>query len=166
MLHLGTECKTFSKARKHDGMAPPIRCPYTLKALATCTAEERGRVEMGTKMAKVSFDLAGRMGKAHAIWTQENPHSSLIWKMDEAQRMLNNSRAYFVNFPMCAYGSMSKKAAKILTNWKTANWLNRKCCGRSWKHQHVHLEGQILHPLTSKLTWRTSLAQEYPTQLV
>ena len=166
MLHLGTECKTFSKARKHDGMAPPIRCPHTLKALATCTADERARVEMGTKMAEVSFDLAERMGKAQAIWTLENPRSSLIWKMKKAQRMLSGSRAYFAEFPMCAYGSMSKKATKILTNWKTASWLNRKCCGRSWKHEHVHLEGQVLHPMTNKLTWRTSLAQEYPTQLV
>ena len=120
MLHLGTECKTFSKARKDDGMAPPIRCPHTFNALPTCTAEERASVELGTKMAEASFDLAQRMSKAQAIWTLENPHSSMIWQMKEAQLMLKESTAYFVRFPMCAYGSMSKKATKILTNWATA----------------------------------------------
>ena len=166
MLHLGTECKTFSKAHKDDEGPPPIRCPHTLNALPTCTAEERASVELGTRMAEASFDLAESMGKVKKTWTLENPHSSMIWQMKEAQLMLSESKAYFVSFPMCAYGSMSKKNTNILTNWATAKWLTRKCCGKSWRHQHVHLKGQILHPGTNKLTWRTSLAQEYPTQLV
>ena len=111
MLHLGTECKTFSKARKDDGMAPPIRCPHTLNALPTCTAEERARVELGTKMAEVSFDLAERMGKAQKTWTLENPHSSMIWQMKEAQLMLSKSRAYFVSVLTAACRRKTRKSS-------------------------------------------------------
>ena len=108
MLHLGTECKSFSKASKYDGRAPPIRCQYSLKPLSSCNAEQKASVEIGSRLAEISFDLAGRMCKAQAFWTLE----------------------------------------------------------KSWRHKHIHLEGQILHPLTNELTWRTSLAQEYPTELV
>ena len=81
--HFGTECKTFSRARRHDGKAPPIRHPETLKPLPSCNKEQREKVLLGTRMAEMTFQLCTQLELKNAAWTVENPASSMIWNMEE-----------------------------------------------------------------------------------
>ena len=166
-LHCGTECKTFSSARKFDGRGPPpIRCPETLAALATCSKKQRADVELGTSMAQMSCNFAKEMTTVGQCWTIENPDTSLIWKLPEMRDLIAKG-AFFIEFPMCAWGSLSMKPTKVLSNWVAGKeHLNRKCPGTSWPHIHFPLQGTFKHPKTGEETFHTKVAQEYPARLV
>ena len=66
---------------------------------------------------------------------------------------------------MCAYGNVSQKPTKLLTN-ANLEALQQYCPGTCWWHEHVKMVGQVYHPRLRRDVWRTSLAQEYPARLV
>ena len=59
LVHMGTECKSFSMAPRDDGKGPrQTRDHTTLEPLERCTLKERDKVIMGTRMAVLSFEIA------------------------------------------------------------------------------------------------------------
>ena len=125
LLHWGTECKTFSAARRWDGGPPPIRHPETLEPLWRCTQAEREAVWMGTKMGALTFRLCWLCVEKGCYFTVENPDRSMSWNMTSCCEFLKARPAWLLPFPMCAFGSVSLKDTKLLTNWPAASTLAR-----------------------------------------
>ena len=128
--------------------------------------KERKKVLLGTKMAVLSFEIAAHCEAKRTLFIVENPETSMLWKMNGCMKLISDNKAGFVEFDMCAYGSLSKKPAKLFTNWGDAGALRWQCPGKSCFHQHVALENEVWHPRKKRRVFRTSLAQEYPTYLV
>ena len=133
------ECCTFSRARgrpvpgaRHWPQAlRSTRHPYGLPDLGRPEhLSDRKRVEIGNAIAEITFEdaaVAHAAGKGIVI---ENPASSFMWEIEEAQRLAGQPgmcRAVFCN---CMFrGGKRRKQTAVLTNIEElCNEIDQRMC--------------------------------------
>ena len=163
LVHFGTPCTTFSRARRDDGGPPPIRSPEHLNEIPGILADDQVKVDMGTEFLDITISLAALASEFDAAWTIENPLSSMMWLMPQMIELQATLAAATVELHMCAYGALSMKPTLIPCSGKHLQNLERKCPGKSSVHKHVELKGWKW--VNDKQVYLTKLAQVYPDQL-
>lgn len=122
MIHLGTPCTIWSRARHSIQDHYRARCKELL----------------GIRFAVFSARLIQRqLSKGH-FFSLENPWGSLLWRFEPITQFLRDSRCFFIVFDACQYGAPFKKSTAILTNLEILAQLAKRCDGR---HTHVTLRG-------------------------
>ena len=163
LVHFGTPCTTFSRARRDDGGPPPIRSPEYLNGIPGIPVDDQSRVDMGTEFLDITISLAALATEFDAAWTIENPLSSMMWLMPQMIELQANLAAAKVEMHMCAYGALSMKPTLILCSGKHFLHLDKRCPGKSSEHKHIELKGWKW--VDGKKVYLTKLAQVYPDQL-
>ena len=131
LVHFGTPCTTFSRARRDDGGPPPIRSPEYLNGIPGIPADDQARVDMGTEFLDITVRLAALASEFDAAWTIENPLSSMMWLMPQTIELQACLAAARVELHMCAYGALSMKPTMILCSGKHFLHLDKRCPGKS-----------------------------------
>ena len=122
MIHLGTPCTVWSRAR------------HNLKNWQKARDKEAKGVACAIFTAVV-IRLALALG---IKFTLENPQSSRLWKFGPIAQIFSDRRVYFYTFHMCAFGAPHKKGTSVLTNIEELYSLEKRCSG---KHKHEQLRG-------------------------
>ena len=148
MVHLGTPCTAWSRAR------------HGIKNLQKARLKEQHAVATALFTCKVIRECLKR-GVAFSL---ENPSSSRLWQFQPLLDIIADKRVFFVHFDMCMFGEPHRKSTSVLTNEPALIELGRQC---SKDHKHVQLRGSVRAKIDGiwKTINRTSLAGEYPVKL-
>ena len=110
LVHFGTPCTTFSRARKHgDGGPPPIRSEKFLNGIPGISDADLEKVQLGTKFLDISLFLGDMVAAHGGHWTIENPGSSMLWIMPQTVQHTDKHSAKVFKLDMCAFGSEHMK---------------------------------------------------------
>ena len=149
MVHLGTPCTIWSKAR------------HNVKESARTRAREEG----GLELALFSCEVIQACNRCHVHYALENPATSKLFNFEPLQRAIMMRKHYVVTFDMCSYGEPYKKDTKVVTSLNALSKLERHC---SHRRHAVWLKGQVKWSedgCKEKYVNRTKLAGAYPQLL-
>ena len=89
IVHFGTPCTSFSKARRlGDGGPGPIRSPDHLLGIPGIPAADLAKVKLGTKLLDITLQWTQLALQAGSQITIENPASSMIWLMPDMVKLI------------------------------------------------------------------------------
>ena len=149
-IHVAIPCRSYTRARRSDvhGTVPTVRSEARPEGWGHPVAEEGNR-----HLAAMEVVLL-EAAKAGATVSVENPWDSYLWETEKMKRLAKRLNLESVYIDQCAYGGMSKKPTRILTN---ANWMQavNLTCNQVRQHKHSKLEGKVWD------LWKTSKAAEY-----
>ena len=83
IVHFGTPCTTFSRARRYDGGPPPLRSNEFLDGIPRIPIEDLLAVQQGTAFLELSLEWGALVLKAKGSFSLENPESSMLWLMPQ-----------------------------------------------------------------------------------
>ena len=163
LVHFGTPCTTFSRARRNDGGPPPIGSDKFLFGIPGISLLDAENVKLGTLFLDLTLHWCFMIAKAAGNWTIENPAGSMLRIMPQTLSFIKLFEPCVVVLDLCSYGSESQKPTKFLASDPKFNVLAASCPGIGPSHVHVKLEGKVLHE--GKWVYRTKRAQVYPLAL-
>ena len=148
MIHLGTPCTVWSRAR------------HNLKNWKKARLSETRGVACAL-FTSVVIRLALSLGIRFSL---ENPQSSRLWRFGPIETIFKDKRIHFFSFHLCQYGASYKKATSIMTNTKELEALVKLCSGG---HKHVQLRGSERVKIDGEYITRnrTAGAGAYPLHL-
>lgn len=148
MIHLGTPCTVWSRAR------------HNLKNWKKARQSETRGVACALFTAVV-IRLALSLGIRFSL---ENPQSSRLWRFGPIETIFKDKRIHFFSFHLCQYGAAYKKATSIMTNTKEFETLVNICSGG---HKHLQLRGSERVKIDGEYVTRnrTAGAGAYPSHL-
>ena len=161
-IHFGTPCSSFSQARKDDGGPPPLRSAEFVTGLRGLSQRDQEKVELGNSLLALSVELIYHCHRYGVKWSLENPATSFMWDMPNMRQLQNALKPSFVTFDMCRFGSSHLKPTTIWSSF-CLQALALRCDKAVRPHEHVPLHGTIV--INGKKTFKTRLAQVYPSQL-
>ena len=92
LVHFGTPCATFSRARKAgDGGPPPLRTDDQLQGVPGLDPDDAEKVRLGTLFLDITLELCRAIALAGGHWPIKNPESSMLWLMPQVQAFLGIS---------------------------------------------------------------------------
>ena len=158
LVHFGTPCTTFSRARKHgDGGPPPIRSDKHLYGIPGISPDDAEKVRLGTRFLDISLELADLVFQHKGAWSIENPASSMLWLMPQVLLFIAQHPHVRNQLDMCQFGGDSKKPTVFLASGAFLAQISRQCPGETSDHVHVPLKGTVW--IDGKEIFRTKLAQ-------
>ena len=108
LVHFGTPCTTFSRARKYGDNGPdPIRSKEFLFGIPGISAHDAEKVRFGTLFLDITIELAKLVAGHGGHWSIENPLSSMMWIMPQMIQLMTGQ--FRNELDMCAYAGLSKK---------------------------------------------------------
>jgi hypothetical protein len=134
-----------------------------LRPLQGISEKNRQKVIDGTRCMQFTVDLAIFATAWGALWSIENPWSSLMWGETGMIGLIKFTAAFWIYVDFCMYGSKYRKPTAILTTALCLDLLGREC-DPQLKHKHLVLKGMIWCPVLNAQIFRTKLAQIYPPQ--
>ena len=166
---MAREMRTTSTWPFHAEATPRPDSPINTGTWRQCAPKRNQKAgdpvaEEGSKhLAAVEIILMEAV-KGGATVSVENPWDSFLWETAKMKKLEKRLGLTAVYLDQCAYGGMSKKPTKILTN---APWMQtvNLTCGQVRQHKHSKLEGKVWDPVTKGMVWKTSRAAEYPSGL-
>jgi hypothetical protein len=164
LVHFGTPCTTFSRARKHgDGGPPPIRSEQFLEGVPGISTKDQDKVRLGTQFLDITLLLCEMVVNHGGHWSIENPSSSMLWIMPQTIALLGLRNSFLFTLDMCAFGSEHMKPTTFASSHACLQGMVRKCPGLSLNHVHIPLQGTVM--VNGEEVFRTKLAQVYPEEL-
>ena len=164
MVHFGTPCTTFSRARRDDGGPPPLRNEQFLLGLGSLSELNAEKVRLGNLFLDITIDLVLCVVSAGGHWSIENPAGSMIWLMPQMLALLAKVHSDRYYLDMCAFSAKHKKPTVFVSSVALLADFVKVCPGCSTKHVHFTLQGRVRGP-NGKWIWATKLAQAYPGPL-
>lgn len=166
-LHLGTPCKSFSRARDVPPGPMPLRSDARPLGLDDLKPHDQVKVFIGNLFMRFSALLLRLARSFNFPATLENPARSRLWLCPPIKSLINKKFTQFAITHYCAWGTQWKKATGFLGIHICLDRLdNARClcakrgiCGHSGK-PHVQLHGRDQFG-----NWLTKQAQPYPPKL-
>ena len=109
MVHFGTPCTTFSRARRDDGGPPPLRNEQFLLGLSGLSELNAEKVRLGNLFLDITIDLVLCVVSAGGHWSIENPAGSMLWLMPQLLALFAKVQANRYYLDMCAFSAKHKK---------------------------------------------------------
>ena len=159
-VHIAFPCRSYTRARRQDehGYVEVVRSDQSPMGWGHPVSEE-GNAHL---VAVVTLCL---LALEHGTtFSLENPWDSFAWICPIMIKLLKKPGVRQILLDQCAYGGMSQKPTRIVTN---TEWMTRVCrtCLDVTRHRHSKLEGKIWCYLEERLVWKTKKAAEYPLGL-
>ena len=166
-LHFGLDCKTWSRARKNDGLGPPpLRSDQFLFGLPDLGRSDQNKVDTASSILENILSLTEEAVSAGLFVTIENPATSRLWMTPQLLELANVCNAKFHRVDYCQYNVPWRKATIFLAfNLPELDGVLRTCsgtqsrCSASGK-RHITLRGK-----DAQGTFWTSRAGPYPPSL-
>ena len=167
-VHLGTPCKSWSRARDRHGGPPPLRSNDHIWGLPDRRPGDQIAINIGSILARFTVSVLFACRHMHIPGTMENPASSRIWLCPPVKRFLASSGTDFAITDFCQWGTPWLKptaSAGVYIDLEPIRLRCRfrsdpnKCCSRSGCRHQV-LAGQ-----TSEGVFWTLVAEAYPRRL-
>jgi hypothetical protein len=163
-VHIGTPCKSWSRARDRPGGPPPLRSNSEVWGLPGLSPGDQLKVHVGNTLARFSMSVMFAARFANIACSLENPASSRLWITPPAKRLLTSSRVSDVVSDFCQWGTSWLKPTRIVGVCLDLSRLARRCnfrsnnfvCSRSGC-RHQQLCGQA----EGGKFW-TEIAEAYP----
>ncbi|CAK0814978.1 unnamed protein product [Prorocentrum cordatum] len=130
-VHVGLDCKTWSRARKNDGRGPsPLRDDANLHGLPLLAAADAEKVRIANRLLANVLRLLAAAVEAGVPFSLENPRSSRLWLVPKLLDMARDAHAEWASVDYCQYQVPWKKATTfLLFNWLPAQPSLRLCTG-------------------------------------
>lgn len=165
-VHLGTPCYSFSRARDHPGVPPPLRSDGSPLGLPNLKPHDQRKVQVGNLLMYFSCWVLHLCLQLHIPGTLGNPRRSRLWICPSVLRWLKGRHSTIAEVTFCAFGMPWKKPTRFYGVHTNLDQLmlhycpgaKRGCCLLTGK-LHVTLCGQ------TNGVWRTKLAEPYPIKL-
>ena len=97
------------------------------EGLPVLSAIRREKVTLGNALAEVAVKLCQAMSLAGALWTWEQPWTSLMWIYPPVKAFLAKCGEAFAYVDVCSYGAPWKKPTGLAANFKKILELVRYC---------------------------------------
>ncbi len=149
VVHLGTPCTVFSRAR------------HFIRNKVRAAEKER----VGVELALFSAEVIQTCERYSVKWSLENPRNSRLFEMIGLAKLLAQQHVHRVEVDYCMYGERFRKPTSIFTNIPELDLLSKRCCHR--KHEET-LRGseRIVVDGISRSQPKTVRAGAYPQRLV
>ena len=166
IVHLGTPCHSFTRARERGNGPGPLRSSSCPLGLPDLSALDKQKVVTGNALALLSSQILTLCYKRGIPAGLENPALSRLWELPSFLRLAKLEYVKTVKFDFCLYGAPWRKRTQVMYFWVDIAPLARLCtshhgsCDRTTR-PHQILEGK--KPGTS-IFW-TAIAEPYPKGL-
>ncbi|CAK0835229.1 unnamed protein product [Prorocentrum cordatum] len=103
-LHFGLGCKTWSRARKNDGLGPPpLRSDQHLFGLPALAPADQRTIDSANVIFRNILSLVEKAVAANLFVLIENPASSRLWMTPQLLDLANAYKAKFHRVDYCQY---------------------------------------------------------------
>ena len=166
-LHLGIDCKTFTRARRPGGGPPPLRSNAYPWGFPDLTGANEKKVALSNRLVQFSIKCCRLATKRGIPWTIENPRTSILWKVPQVSSLMKWARAEEGKFDYCQFGMRWRKSTDFRGTLPGLSLASRRCCGAPrglcarTLQPHWQLSGR-----DPQGTWWTKRAEPYPRALV
>ena len=172
VVHFGTECKTFNRARELQ--RPGWRFPKPLRSaqhplgLPGLTAKEKESLSRGNEMAEISVQLAFKLLAAGGYFIIENPEKSRLWDLPEFVRLSKQAGVKEWICHNCMLGGRHRKATKFLSNLNLRE-VEKRCTDKDGKCDRTGCPHEPWEPWWDEAAQKTvhpsAEETEYPEEL-
>ncbi|CAK0801113.1 unnamed protein product, partial [Prorocentrum cordatum] len=103
-VHVGLDCKTWSRARKNDGRGPPpLRDDANVHGLPRLAAADAEKVRIANRLLANVLRLLAAAVEAGVPFSLENPRSSRLWLVPELLDRAREAHAEWASVDYCQY---------------------------------------------------------------
>ncbi|CAK0894772.1 unnamed protein product [Prorocentrum cordatum] len=103
-LHFGLDCKTWSRARKNDGLGPPpLRSDQHIFCLPALAPADQRKIDSANVIFRNILSLVEEAVAANLFVLIENPASSRHWMTPQLLDLANAYKAKFHRVDYCQY---------------------------------------------------------------
>ncbi|CAK0798705.1 unnamed protein product, partial [Prorocentrum cordatum] len=103
-VHVGLDCKTWSRARKNDGRGPPpLRDDANVYGLPRLAAADAEKVRIASRLLANVLRLLAAAVEAGVPFSLENPRSSRLWLVPELLDRAREAHAEWASVDYCQY---------------------------------------------------------------
>ncbi|CAK0877082.1 unnamed protein product, partial [Prorocentrum cordatum] len=103
-VHVGLDCKTWSRARKNDGQGPPpLRDDANLHGLPLLAAADAEKVRIANRLLANVLRLLAAAVEAGVPFSLENPRTSRLWLVPKLLDMARDAHAEWASVDYCQY---------------------------------------------------------------
>ena len=172
VVHFGTECKTFSRARELQRpgwrLPKPLRSAQHPLGLPGLTAKEKESLSRGNEMAEISVQLAFKLLAAGCYFIIENPERSRLWDLPEFVRLSKQAGVKEWICHNCMLGGRRRKATKFLSNLNLQE-VEKRCTGKDGKCDRTGCPHEPWEPWWDEAAQKTvhpsAEETEYPEEM-
>ena len=147
LVWLGTPCKSWSRARKHDGGPPPLRDDdeglFGLKGLKP---HDLQKVVLGNRLVDITLRIISLCNQLKIRWVLENPWTSRLWLVPSIRQMCNETSLLRTDY--CQFNQPWRKSTGLLQcRFPELKSITRVChpknnrCSAS-RRPHIVLQGK------------------------
>ena len=166
-VHLGTECKSFSRARDRPNGPPRLRSNQHVLGLPNiASAIDRRKVLIGNILMRASVRIFQTCLECLVPVTLENPASSRLWLCPGVLKLARHRRCNMTTVEFCMFGTPWRKSTSILGGFLELSSLSKFRCHGAKRGicarmgcRHLELSGKA--PCG---TFWTKIAEPYPKQ--
>ena len=165
--HLGTDCRSWSRARDNgkNGWPGPLRSDTQVMGLDGLSDKDQLKVQLGNTLMIFSFAVLTLCHRLSLPATMENPGRSRIWLTPQCIQLRRLPRFTEAVCHYCQYGMRWKKETRFIGVNISLHCIEKRCSGgrlcSTTGLPHVILSG--IDPSTGK--WKTSFGNAYPRPL-
>eukprot|EP00959_Pyramimonas_sp_CCMP1952_P377659 7910834-Pyramimonas_sp.AAC.1 len=130
-VHVGLGRKTWSRARKNDGLGPrPLRDDMRAHGLGHLSAADAEKVWLGRRLLANVMRLLAAAIKAETASSLEDPRSSRLRLVPELLDLAHAAKAEWAHVDYCQCSAPWRKSTTfLLFNWRPAQPSLRVCSG-------------------------------------
>ena len=143
VVHFGTECKTFSRAReiprelvagggrsgREVRLPRPLRSGAEPAGLADLSESERRAVQKGNAMARITAAAAEQLAHDGFYFIVENPARSWLWSLPEFVRLGSRREVRVWRSHACMFDGGLRKDTAFMSNVDLSEVM--RCCSNS-----------------------------------
>ena len=164
-FHVGTPCKSWSRARDRPGGPPRLRSNEELWGLPNLRPADALAIKQGNALAKFSASLLLVALHMRIPAGMENPASSRIWLIPPLKRLAVTRRCSQVVTDFCQWGTDWLKPTRLLGVFLEFRALDRRCKFRVLGHCSCSGKAhRVLSGTAPGGRFWTAIAEAYPTR--
>ena len=126
-IHLGTPCKSWSRARDRPGGPPPLRSNVDVWGLSGLRPADQIKVHVGNVLAKFSCSVLFAARHMQVPAGIENPACSRLWLVPPVKRLLACAQVSEVVTDFCQWGADWLKPTRMVGVCLDLERVARRC---------------------------------------
>lgn len=166
-VHLGLECKSFSRARDRRPGPPPLRSDSQPMGLPNLREADERKVKDGNFFLRFTCRVCRLCHRLQIPFTVENPGRSRLWICPPMLQVMRFRRVHSVDVDYCYFGTRWKKRTKFLYfGLDLSEWCQFQC--KQSKRGICAFTGLPHFPLmgtNDQGVFLTKVAEPYPQRL-
>ena len=164
--HLGTPCRTFTRARDCRPGPPPLRSNDQPLGLRGLLLADQRRVDAANSLMKFTVRFMQLCTVLHVACTLENPATSRMWLCPPMCQLTRRKQVQHCVIEFCQFGAPWRRSTMFIGVHLSLHLIeHRRCLGSKRVCNRTHLPHIPAANQNARGRWMTTIAERYPHSL-